>query len=105
MRTLSPEDVNASESIFDFFSALLSSNVLIAGTKVITKKKAKNIPTDTRIPKSFSSGKGETILVKNPTIVARVAKVKAIPTDFKVDEVAPFTVFPEPISSLYLELK
>mgnify|MGYP007000174800 CR=1 len=82
LRTLSPEDVNASESIFDLFSALLSSNVLIAGTKVITKKKAKNIPTDTRIPKSFSSGKGETMFVKNPTIVARVANIKAIPTDF-----------------------
>ena len=83
----------------------MSNNVLIAGTKVITKKKAKNIPTETRIPKSLSSGKGETILVKNPTIVANVAKVKAMPTDFKVDDVAPSILFPEPISSLYLELK
>ena len=104
-KTLSPEDVNASESIFSFFSALLSNNVLIAGTKVMTRKKAKNIPTDTRIPKSLSSGKGDTILVRKPTMVANVAKVKAIPTDFNVEEVDPLIVLPEPISSLYLELK
>ena len=68
-------------------------------------KKAKNIPTDTRIPKSLSSGKGDTILVRKPTMVANVAKVKAIPTDFNVEEVDPLIVLPEPISSLYLELK
>jgi hypothetical protein len=71
----------------------------------MTRKKAKNIPTDTRIPKSLSSGKGETTLVRNPTMVANVARVKATPTDFNVDAVAPLIVFPDPISSLYLELK
>ena len=102
---LSPDEINTSESRLPLFSALLSSKVLIAGTNVITRKKAKNIPVETSIPKSFNSGSGDTILVKKPTIVASVAKVKAIPTDFKVEEVDSLTVFPEPISSLYLELK
>ena len=91
--------------MLSFFSALLSNRVLIAGTKVITKKNAKNIPTETKIPKSFNSGRGETIFVKKPTIVARVARVKAIPTDLSVDVVDPLIEFPEPISSLYLEVK
>ena len=104
-KTLSPLDEKASVFIFDFFSALLSKRVLIAGTKVITKKKAKNIPAETKIPKSLSSGSGETILVKKPTIVANVARVKAIPTDVNVEDVDPFIEFPEPTSSLYLEVK
>ena len=103
--TLSPDDEKASVLIFPFDSALLSNNVLIAGTKVITKKKAKNIPVETKIPKSFNSGSGETIFVKNPTIVASVASVSAIPTDLSVDDVEPTIEFPEPISSLYLDVK
>ena len=103
--TLSPDEENASTLMFSFFSALLSNKVLIAGTNVITRKKAKNIPAETRIPKSFNSGRGETIFVKNPTIVARVASVSAIPTDFSVEVAEPLTVFPDPISSLYLEVK
>ena len=105
MSTLSPEDENASLLILSLFSALLSNSVLIAGTKVITKKNAKKIPVDTRIPKSFNSGNGDTMFVKKPTIVANVAKVSAIPTDLSVDVVEPAIVFPEPISSLYLEVK
>ena len=70
-----------------------------------SKKNAKNIPTDTKIPKSFNSGNGETMFVKNPTIVAKVAKVNATPTDLSVDVVEPAIVFPDPISSLYLEVK
>ena len=103
--TLSPDDEKASVLIFPFVSALLSNKVLIAGTKVITRKKAKNIPVETNIPKSFSSGSGETIFVKKPTIVASVASVSAIPTDLSVDEVDPVIELPEPISSLYLEVK
>ena len=57
------------------------------------------------MPKSFNSGNGDTMLVKKPTIVASVAKVNAIPTDFNVDEAESLTVIPEPTSSLYLELK
>ena len=91
--------------ILFLFSALLSKSVLIAGTKVITKKNAKNIPVETRMPKSFNSGNGETMFVKNPTIVAKVAKVNATPTDLSVDVVEPAIVFPDPISSLYLEVK
>ena len=67
----------------------MSNRVLIAGTNVITRKNAKNIPEETKIPKSFNSGRGETMFVRKPTIVASVASVKAIPTDFSVDEVEP----------------
>ena len=83
-RMLSPDDENASLLIESFVSAFLSNNDLIAGTKVITSNKANKIPNDTVIPKSLNSGRGETTFERNPTIVAKVASVKAIPTELRV---------------------
>ena len=61
-----------------------SNNVLTAGTKVITSNSANNIPKETVIPKSLNSGNGETTFERKPTIVANVAKDKAIPTELNV---------------------
>ena len=82
--TLSPEDEKASLLIEFLVSARLSSNDRMAGTKVITRSNANNIPKETVIPKSLNSGNGETTFERNPTIVANVAKDKAIPTELSV---------------------
>ena len=63
------------------------------------------MPNAVVIPKSWSCVSGETILVKNPTIVPKVASVKAIPTELNVLEADVFTEFFKPNSSLYLPVK
>ena len=105
LRTLSPDEEKASLFIESFFSAFLSNKDLIAGTKVMTSSKANKIPNETVIPKSLNSGSGDTTFERKPTIVAKVASVKAIPTELKVFFVESFTDKPSPSSSRYLPVK
>ncbi len=86
-------------------SALRSRSKRIAGTKVSMSRNAARIPTAERMPKSARAGTGLTTLVRNPTAVVTVARIKATPTVPIARPVAADTVRPSPSSSRYLAVR